>query len=233
MAYQYHEKALPNQAVNSNLYSGNDDLMVAMNNLLENHVRSIKKDCFKLNVHHRVPFEEMSTPPAQLALIKFLIEITNTKTLLEIGTFIGNTSMHIANFIGPDAEVVTIEKFNEFADLARKNFENNNLSERISLHVGDAYEVMKTLPDNHFDFIYVDGDKGRYLELTQLAEQKLSGKGVILVDDVFFHGDVFNKTPTTEKGLGCKKVLDYYKDTKKFSKYIVPINNGIMLLKRI
>ncbi len=199
--------------------------------LLQSHADGVQ-NTFKLNKHHRVDFEEMSTPPVQLALIKFLIEMTGTKTFLEIGTFIGNSTMHIANFIGKDAEVVTLEKFDEFAALARKNFIDNQLDDRITLHLGDAYEVMKSLPDNHFDFIYVDGDKGRYLEITQLAEKKLSPHGLILVDDVFFHGDVFNETPKTEKGLGCKKLLEYYKDTKAFSKYILPINNGIMLLKR-
>ncbi len=204
--------------------------MASMFDLLQDHAGNIAKKKFRLNEHHRVGFEEMSTPPIQLSLLKFLIDITKTKTFLEIGTFIGNTAMHVANFIGPDADVHTIEKFDEFAALARKNFEDNNLSDRITLHVGDAYEVMKSLPDKHFDFIYVDGDKGRYLELTKLAEQKLSDKGLILVDDAFFHGDVLNDTPETEKGKGCKAVLDYYKDTKKFSKYVLPINNGILLL---
>lgn len=230
MSHLYYDRILPNQGFNCNLYAGKNDYMEMMFHLLQDH--SCIQNNFKLNKHGRVKFEEMSTPPVQLALLKFLISFTQTRTFLEIGTFIGNTSMHIANFIGPDAKVVTLEKFDEFANLARQNFIDNNLSDRITLHVGDAYELMKDLPDNYFDFIYVDGDKGRYLELTQLAEKKLSKHGLILVDDVFFHGDVFNDTPKTEKGMGCKKLLEYYKETKVFNKYILPINNGIMLLKR-
>jgi len=225
-------RILPNQEFNRNLYQGKKDFMEALLGLLHDHAGDITKKKFKLNEHHRVKFEEMSTPPVQLALLKFLVDITQTKTFLEIGTFIGNTAMHIANFIGPDAEVVTIEKFNEFAELAQKNFEDNNLADNITLHLGDAYEVMKSLPDKHFDFIYVDGDKGRYLDFTKLAEEKLSERGLILVDDALFHGDVLNDTPTTDKGKGCKATLDYYKDTKAFSKYLLPINNGVLLLKR-
>jgi caffeoyl-CoA O-methyltransferase len=234
MSLQYHDRILPHQDFNSNLFK--DDKLQYMSSLyhfLTDFSSDINYKKFKLNEHHRVRFEEMSTPPIQLALLKFLIGITNTKTFLEIGTFIGNTSMHVASFIGEGANVVTLEKFQEFADLAEKNFKDNNLENKISLYQGDAYETMKSLEDNFFNFIYVDGDKGRYPELCELAEKKLSKNGLILVDDILFHGDVLNQKQSTDKGLGCKKVLEIYKNNKNFFKYLIPINNGILLLKRI
>lgn len=232
MSTTYSKRILPNQEFNSNLYTGKDDLMNALYQLLDEQAADVKQTTFKLNEHGRVGFEEMSTPPFQLSLLKFLIGITQTKTFLEIGTFIGNTAMHVAKFIGEGADVVTIEKFDEFADLARKNFKDNGLEKTITLHQGDACQIMKELPDNYFDFIYVDGDKGKYLELTKIAEEKISGKGLILVDDVLFHGDVLNETASTEKGRGCKELLEYYKDTTKFRKYLLPLANGILLLKK-
>ena len=207
--------------------------MLTVFGTLAAHASHIHRDTFTLSEHHRVGFEEMSTPPTQLSFIKFLIDMVGAKTFLEIGTFIGNTSMHIATFIGEDAEVVTIEKFDEFADIARKNFAQNNLADRITLLQGDANVVMQGLKDGHFDFIYVDGDKGKYLELTQIAEKKVSKGGLILVDDVFFHGDALNETPKTDKGLGCKNLLKHYEKVEGFSKHLLPINNGILLLKKL
>ena len=232
MTLSFHERIFPNQSFNNNLYKHKDDFHKTLYGLLENQISDIHFNKFKLKTHHRVDFEEMSTPPTQLSLLKFLIGMTSTKTFLEIGTFIGNTSMHVADFIGSDAEVVTIEKFDEFADIANENFKINNFEKNISLHVGDAYEVMQKLPDNHFDFIYVDGDKGRYPEFVKLSEKKLSPQGLILVDDILFHGDVLNSDPETEKGRGCKKVLENYKNNNDFHSYIMPINNGIYLLKK-
>lgn len=229
----YEGKILPNQPFNNYLYEGKEDYMLTLFGMLSAHATHIRRDSFKLSEHGRVGFEEMSTPPTQLSFIKFLIDVTNTKKFLEIGTFIGNTAMHIAQFIGPDAEVVTIEKFDEFADIARKNFAQNNLADRIKLLVGDANVLMKDLPENHFDFIYVDGDKGRYLELTKIAETKLARGGIILVDDAFFHGDALNDKPTTEKGQGCRDLLEHYKTVKGFSKHLLAINNGILLLKKL
>jgi caffeoyl-CoA O-methyltransferase len=227
----YYGKILPNQNFNNFLFQGDGDFMVKLFDLLTEHSLTITNDTFKLKGHPNVDFEAMSTPPTQLALLKFLIDMSGTKTFLEIGTFIGNTSMHIANFIGPSAEVVTIEKFSEFASLASENFKNNPFTGNIKLIEGDALSEMKLMDKQYFDFIYVDGDKENYLELTQIAETKVSPGGIILVDDVFFHGDALNQSPSTSKGNGCKRLLEHYKDTKRFSKYILPINNGILFLK--
>lgn len=229
----YEGKILPNQAFNNYLYEGKKDFMLALFGLLSTHAGHINARSFTLNEHARVGFEEMSTPPMQLALLKFLLDLTQGKKVLEIGTFIGNTAMHLAKFIGPGAHVVTIEKFDEFAALAKKNFADNGLSDRITLLQGDASSLVEKLEDHYFDLIYVDGDKGKYLELTKTAERKLSDKGIILVDDVFFHGDALNENPKTEKGRGCKALLDYYQNAQGFSKYLLPINNGILLLKKI
>jgi len=233
MSVSYEGKILPNQNFNSHMYEGKQDFMLVLFELLHAHAQHVDRYSFTLSEHSQVGFEEMSTPPMQLAFLKFLIDMTHAKTFLEIGTFIGNTAMHVAKFMGPESRVVTIEKFDEFADLSEKNFTDNHLSEHISLIRGDAGERMLELQDNYFDLIYVDGDKGKYLELTKIAEKKLSDKGIILIDDVFFHGDALNEQPKTDKGRGCKAVLEYYKDTKSFSKYLLPINNGILLLKRI
>ena len=82
--------------------------------------------------------------------------------------------MHVSKFIGNDANVYTIEKFLEFFNLANQNFKQNNLDKNIkSLH-GDATKIIPDLPNNFFDFIYVDGDKGNYALISKLAEDKLT-----------------------------------------------------------
>ena len=100
----------------------------------------------------------------QLAFLKSLIDLNQCKKVLEIGTFIGNTAMHMSKFIGKGAHVLTIEKFSEFADIARKNFADNGFSnDQITLLQGDATLLMQDLEDNYFDLIYVDGDKAKIL----------------------------------------------------------------------
>lgn len=224
------DRIFPTQKFNSYLYNGHDSFTGALYKLLTEYDVSHK---FKLHAHHEISTGEMSTPPMQLALLKFLIDLTGAHRFLEVGTFIGNTTMHVAKFMGITGKVVTIEKFVEFADLANKNFAENGLSKQIRLVRGDAVDIMNELPDASFDIVYVDGDKGQYLELTKIAEKKITQHGLIVIDDIFFHGDVLNSKTTTPKGHGCKAVIEHYKGNKNFSSYLLPIHNGILLLKKL
>lgn len=231
----YKDKIFPNQKFNNELFDKskgdfNEIIFDILNNQDQDIVKNQKKFIFK--EHHRVPFEEMSTPPVQVTLLKFLLKLINGNTFLEIGTFLGSTSMHVASFLGENSKIVTIEKFSEFAELAQENIKINGFSKNIQVIQGDARIIMKNIENNFFDLIYVDGDKGNYLKLTKLAEEKLSSKGIILVDDIFFHGDALNKDPVTEKGKGCKETIEYYSKSNNYNKYILPLNNGILLLKR-
>lgn len=227
---QFHERLFPNQQFNSDLYKG-DDFLLKLYRLLSE--REPSEDDFGLRLEHkRISFEDMSTPPPQLKMISFLINLIEAKTFLEIGTFIGNTAMRAAAAMGQNGHVTTIEKFDEFAEIAQHNFISSGLSDYITLLVGDACELIKTLPDNHFDIIYLDGDKGRYLELAAESERILSDKGIIIIDDILFHGDALNTEPTTEKGRGCLDMINHYGSHPDFHKWIAPIGNGIMLLKR-
>lgn len=222
------DKIFPTQEFNCYMFDG-DNYLADMSLLLK---AFSPEAALKFTGHARVPTQEMSTPPAQLALIKFLIEITRAKSFLEIGTFIGGTAMHASRFMGENSHVVTIEKFDEFADIAQKNFDDNGLTHIITLLRGDAIEIMPMLQSGTFDFIYIDGDKGKYLELALLAEKIISPGGIIMIDDVFFHGDALNETPVTEKGQGCRNLLEHYKTTA-LGKYLLPIGNGILLLRKL
>jgi caffeoyl-CoA O-methyltransferase len=225
----YRDRMLPTQAFNSMYYRG-DDILGDISSVLTTFSPS---HCVALHEHERVPFQELSTPPEQLMLIKFLIDVIGAKTFLEIGTYVGHTAMMASKFMGNHSEVVTIEKFDEFSDLAQKSFCANELPGKISLLRGDAIEMMQGLPDLYFDIIYIDGGKENYLPMLKMAEEKLSAKGVIIIDDIFFQGDALNVIAETDKGHGCKAVLEHCKWDARFSTCVLPVGDGVLMLKRM
>jgi caffeoyl-CoA O-methyltransferase len=95
---------------------------------------------------------------------------------------------------------------------------------------GSAREILGQLPKKSFDVVFIDGSKQDYLEYALKSEGLLSDRGIIIVDDIFFHGDALNDEPATEKGAGCRKLLDHYEHDDKFTKVVLPISNGILLL---
>ena len=229
---RYADKLLPNQDYFQNLYRDSPPYVDALYQVASAFAQDFSAAQFKLVTPKAIAFEEMSTPPAQLALFNAIIKLTNAKSILEIGTFIGHSTMQFVQMMGKNGRVTTIEIGKEFADIARTNFRQNGFEDRITLLEGNAGKILDGLPENSFDLIFVDGSKQDYLTYTLRAESLITERGVIVVDDVFFHGDALNAAPSTEKGVGCKLLLDHYRDDKRFTKLLLPISNGILILFR-
>lgn len=189
-----------------------------------------KKD-FKAEVTNKYALPDMASEPSQLEFLKFLIRCSGAKNVLEIGTFVGYSTMHFASALPEDGKVVTIERGEEFSKIAERNFKRNNLERKIDLIVGDAFEVIPTLKDKRFDFIFLDGNKERYADYFEMLFPLMSReKGIMAIDDVLFQGDVLNREISTDKGRGIKKFLEMVRKGEAYEKCFVPIGNGMLLV---
>lgn len=228
-AITYGDKLLPSQPFFRHLYRG----ALPFETALHVAVSAFTGDCAhfrcELSPAH---FEEMSTPPWQIRTLELLIRLTGAKSVLEIGTYIGNTALHLARMVGRDGHVTTLERGREFAQIARENIRRSELAAQINLIEGDAGAILNTLPDGAFDFIFVDGSKQDYLSYVLKCGRLLADRGVIVVDDVFFHGDALNEEPQTDKGKGCRALLEHFKTDYSFERCILPVGNGMLVLWR-
>jgi caffeoyl-CoA O-methyltransferase/O-methyltransferase len=137
----------------------------------------------------------------------------------------------MAKVLPEGGRLTTIEKYDEFARIAAENIRNNGLSERIDIICGDAFDELPKLdPNQLFDFVFLDGNKERYLEYFKLLDPRLRPGGLMIVDDVLFQGDVLNDEPKTEKGIGVKRFLQAVESADQYTKILLPISNGLMLM---
>ncbi len=226
---------LPNQPFMCGLYQPvsfypcyNDALFGLLSDFSHDH----SPDQFARFDYGDIPVEQLSTPPTMLAIIGFIAHLIGARTALEVGTFIGNTAMHFARMVGEGGHVTTIECGHQYAEIARKNFERNGLSKRITLVEGNARRILPQLGKTYYDLIFIDGGKQDYLDYAIASERLLSERGVIIVDDVFFHGDALNTKPQTDKGRGCKALLDAYREREDMGKLLLPVGNGLLMLFR-
>lgn len=234
-------KMLPNQEFMCGLWDGHKSISSnpadvfyeeSLHRLLSGFSHDYSPDQFASHDYGDIPVEQMSTPATTLAIIGMLAHLIGARTALEIGTFIGNTTMHFARMVGEGGHVTTIECGHQYAEVARKNFARNNLDKRITLIEGDAGNILSQLGKEYYDLIFIDGGKQDYLDYTLKCERLLSERGVIIVDDVFFHGDALNTKPQTEKGRGCKVLLDSYREREDLGKLLLPVGNGLLMLFR-
>lgn len=228
----FEEKYLPNQLFYRSLFKGKREeyekkLYFKIENVL-NLNKNFYKNKFNESLRHTS--KEMASNPLFLNFIRFLIETYKPKYALEIGTFIGIFSTIIAKT--SIQKVHTIEKFPEFFKIAQKNFILNKVNGKIHQYLGDANIILKKI-NKRFDLVFIDGDKGNYLNIFKIiCKNNIKKNSIIIFDDIFFHGDILNKKFKTSKGKGIFDLLNVIKEDKKFTKTILPIYGGVLILKK-
>lgn len=234
MQFQYNKLFLSNQFFFRKLFKKNKVLFeIKLYAYIERFLKLIHpKNKFKLKISNRFSLEEMASPPLALNLYEFICKLVKPKKILEIGTFIGVSALTLAKATDSKCKIFTIEKFKEFFDIAKYNFKINKFDKKIVIYNGDAMNVLKKLKKFKFDLIFLDGDKGKYTEIFKIIEKNnIKKNSIIIVDNFFFHGDVLNKLPS-EKGRGVKKLGSYISKSKKYNLTLLPMYDGIALLKK-
>ncbi|HEU4964781.1 MAG TPA: O-methyltransferase [Bacilli bacterium] len=133
--------------------------------------------------------EEKYVPILDLTSVSFLqvlLKIVRPQAILELGTAIGYSATVMAQ--ASEARVTTIERDPERAAVARSTFARAGLEERIEFLEGDAFDLIEGL--GVYDFIFLDAAKGQYPRFLELLGPHLRAGGVLLTDNVLFHGMV-------------------------------------------
>ena len=224
----YGDKLLPTQEFMRGLYNGTD-YERTLRAWIAGFSIGFETGKFKLQSELSsgvgIPIEQLSSTPMMVGLLVTLAKLIKAKLVLEVGTFMGTTTMHLARVVDC---VVTVERGMEFAEIAKKNFVDNGFS-NITLLTGEALDVLQTI-GGKADMIFIDGGKEEYLPIAQQCERLLRGGGLMVIDDVFFHGDAMNWSPQTDKGRGCRELLEHYIQRPDMLHLLLPIGNGVLLL---
>ena len=166
-------------------------------------------------------------------IIKY-IEKYDVKTILEIGSAIGYSAINMA-LVNSNIVVTTIEKDQLMYEQAIKNIQDFKLHHRITVILGDALEQSLT---GKYDLIFIDAAKGKYIAFFNQFKNNLNDHGVIVTDNLSFHGLVENDTLITTKNQ--QKIVDKIKDyimfleqNDEFKTEFVDIGDGLSISKKI
>jgi predicted O-methyltransferase YrrM len=127
---RFSDKYLPDQAEHNYLYSGKKYAENLYNVICESSGICNPDIDFDLDKTDKFAIEEMASNPVSLRFLQFLIQVAGVKRVLEIGAFIGVSALYFAKALPENGQVITIEKFDHFAQIARRNFEKNELRTR-------------------------------------------------------------------------------------------------------
>ena len=156
------------------------------------------------------------------------------KSFLEIGTAIAKTSIMVAS-LDKDMRVVTIERNPDMIEQAKINIDKADCSDRIHLIEGDALEVEN--PQGPFDCIFIDAAKAQYIRFFEKYCPLLSDNGIIITDNMEFHGLVKHPENTKNRNtrqlvLKIQKYHDYLEKLADYQTEFYSIGDGIALTRR-
>lgn len=196
-------------------------------NDLEKQIKEVKQKA----VTEEVPIMEDET----INYISSLIKDKNIKSILEIGTAIGYSALTYIKS-NPDLKIVTIEKDEKRYLEALENFKKAGVDDRVTIIYNDAIEVNL---DDKFDLIILDGPKGQNISYFKKFSYNLNEEGIILTDNMNFHGYVY-KDPSEIESRNLRQLVrkikeyhEFLKDNKDFDTDLINLGDGIAVSKRI
>tara|TARA_R110002049_G_scaffold308777_2_gene514036 strand:- start:396 stop:1037 length:642 start_codon:yes stop_codon:yes gene_type:complete len=174
----------------------------------------------------------MLSGPYQGRVLSMISKLIHPKTVLELGTFTGYSTLCLAEGLQLDGELHTIDVNEELVDFQRKYFDKSDYGAQIIQHTGSALDIIPKL-NQTFDLIFIDADKPNYSNYFHLVINKLNTGGIILSDNVLWHGKVVE--PLDEKDKSTKAVLDYntlLKNDERIETVLLPIRDGLTISRK-
>ncbi|MBR6778859.1 MAG: O-methyltransferase [Clostridia bacterium] len=172
---------------------------------------NLDKQIKEYGKNHNVPITKDDT----LDFLCQTINKENAKQILEIGTAIAFGSITMAENTSCE-HIDTLEKDEQRFKIANENIKNHALQSKISTYLTDAMDYIKNCTKT-YDLIYLDGPKGQYVNYLPYLTKILKVGGVIVADNLYFHGMVTGEIPVTK---GCRSMI------KGLHKYIEQITTN-------
>ena len=179
--------------------------------------------------------------PAVGRLFYQYVRLMNAKTIFEMGSAIGYSTIWWAKAVGEGGKVHYTDGSRKNADEARRYFQQAGVAARIEVHVGDALEILSERKE-HFDILFNDVDKHDYPRVFNMAAARVRKGGLFITDNALWHGDVSYaagnpqpaKTPEPDRSTqGVVELNRLLYSSKDWYTTIVPLRDGVAVAMRI
>ena len=189
-----------------------EEFLIVKERALENHIPIIMDDT--------------------LEKIKEILENTNPKRILEIGTAVGYSASCFAKY-AQEAIIDTIELDEVRANEAIENVKKIGVSERINIFIGNAVEILPTL-NNEYDIVFIDAAKSKYSIFLAEGIRMIKNGGIILADNVLYKGYVMSDYNKHKQCTAVRHLREYIKEVTEnpnLETEILEIGDGLAITK--
>jgi len=211
--------------------------MQLTNSLAENYISKLSSinDAALFEIYQQTlanhPKNNMLSSWVQGQFLSFISQLAKPQNILEIGTFTGFSAICLAKGLQPNGELHTIELREADAEIARSNFNISKQQNQIHLHLGNAVDIIPLL-NKKWDVVFIDADKTGYITYYELVLPMLNDGGLIIADNVLFHGEVLAEDVKGKNAIAINQFNHHVASDARVEQIILSVRDGLMLIKK-
>jgi caffeoyl-CoA O-methyltransferase len=172
---------------------------------------------------------QMMVGPLEGQLLGWLVWLSGARTVLEIGSFTGYSSISMALNLPGDGRIISLDVDEETTAIARRYADEAGVADRIEYRVGPALDTLPDL-DGPFDLVFIDADKENYVDYYENVLPKLSEKGFIVADNVLWSGRVLDDQGD-ESTEAIKGFNDHVAADDRVESLMLTVRDGMTLIR--
>ena len=179
--------------------------------------------------------KRMQIAVSQCHFLHLIIKTSKIKNALEIGTFTGLSALSIAIALPNDGKLVALDKNKETNKIATDFFKKANQDKKIETIIKPALDSLNDLKKNNnkFDMIFIDADKENYKNYYKQSIELLSKDGLIIIDNVLWHGEVADETKNDNFTKNMRNFNIYVHNDSRTEQIIIPIGDGLTICRKL
>ncbi len=220
---------------NISLISEFSDEVTRIEDYIREHIDAEGEYLHKLYraTHLHLLYPRMASGHIQGRLLKMFVRMIQPRQVLEIGTYSGYSGLCIAEGLGDEGHLHTIEINEEQEDFTLPWLKNSDYADKITMHIGDALKIIPEL-NITFDMAFIDGDKRMYPEYYEMVLRYLSNGGYMFVDNTLWDGHVLDENPRESdlQTKGVKAFNDLVASDDRVEKVILPVRDGLTIIRK-
>lgn len=203
-----------------------------LDSVFEEHplLRELREETAKL------PQRNLQIAPEQGRFMAFLARLIDARRYLEIGTFTGYSSLAVTMAMPPEGRTVACDISAEWTDIAQRYWRRAGVDERIRLELRPALETLETLlasgAEESFDLAFIDADKESYIDYFERCHELVRPGGLIMLDNTLWSGRVVDATDTSAGTEAIRSFNRYLYRRERVDVSLVPIGDGLTLVRK-
>lgn len=183
--------------------------------------------------HLKILNPRMLSGHYQGRILSLVSKIIKPKTVLEIGTYTGYSTICLSEGLDKNGIIHTIDHNEELLVIQNKYFKKAGISEKVKQYTGDATKIIKKL-NLDFDLVFIDADKENYPLYFDSIIEKVKPGGVIIADNILWSGKILEKVE--EEDYATKSIIEFndkVNNDDRVETIILPIRDGLSLIRKI